>query len=208
MASGSIKASKQSAHVMRAALKFLEETSKDGSRTKSRSGKEALGGFKRPKVFEEMAAEKLGKEMTPDATIWELYVDEAKEYDEELVNTHQGSLDNLLLFAGLFSAILTAFLIESKNMLLPDSSEIAVDLLLRIAQSQQRWELGRPLPDGGGAIELPTFQTPKLARWINGIWKRVVNRIFVFPPTLTTRTRITATITSKKTGNMGHNSYY
>ncbi|KAG8701463.1 hypothetical protein FRC08_004069 [Ceratobasidium sp. 394] len=74
----------------------------------------------------------------------------------------------MLLFAALFSAILTAFLVDSKNMLQQDSADLTVTLLLAIAQSQQRLEQGTPqaLP----VIELPQFSASMSARWVNGLW--------------------------------------
>ncbi|KAG9123090.1 hypothetical protein FRC07_000241 [Ceratobasidium sp. 392] len=97
-----------------------------------------------------------------------MYVEEAKEQDSELVNDKNGNLDQMLLFATLFSAILTAFIIESKNLLQQDSAELTVTLLLAIAQSQQRVEQGTPqtLPP----IKRPRFSASMSARWINGLW--------------------------------------
>ncbi|KAF8601216.1 hypothetical protein BDV93DRAFT_446164, partial [Ceratobasidium sp. AG-I] len=93
-----------------------------------------------------MAADKPGEELAHDATIWHLYLEEADEHDQELVKSRHGSLDMLLLFAALFSAILTAFLIESKALLEQDPAETSVALLLMVVQSQQRIELGLPSP--------------------------------------------------------------
>ncbi|KAG8772486.1 hypothetical protein FRC12_003055 [Ceratobasidium sp. 428] len=121
-----------------------------------------------PKPYERLAADRPGEELSPNATIWQLYVEEAKEHDGELVDGKNKNLDMMLLFAALFSAILTAFIIESKNLLQQDSADLTVTLLLSIAKSQQRIEQGTPqvLP----TIELPTFSVPISARWINGLW--------------------------------------
>ncbi|KAG8776763.1 hypothetical protein FRC12_000706 [Ceratobasidium sp. 428] len=120
------------------------------------------------KPCERLATARPGKELAPNAAIWQLYVEEAKEHDSELVDGKNKNLDMLLLFAALFSAILTAFIIESKNLLQQDSADLTVTLLLSIAKSQQRIEQGTPqvLP----TIELPTFSVPISARWINGLW--------------------------------------
>ncbi|KAG8699112.1 hypothetical protein FRC09_006830, partial [Ceratobasidium sp. 395] len=120
------------------------------------------------KPCERLATDRPGKELAPNAAIWQIYVEEAKEHDSELVDGKNKNLDMLLLFAALFSAILTAFIIESKNLLQQDSADLTVTLLLSIAKSQQRIEQGTPqvLPK----IELPTFSVPISARWINGLW--------------------------------------
>ncbi|KAF8598459.1 hypothetical protein BDV93DRAFT_423609, partial [Ceratobasidium sp. AG-I] len=111
----------------------------------------------------------IGEELAPDAGIWQLYLDEAKEHDDELVESQNKNLDMMLLFAALFSGILTAFLIESKNLLQQDPSDAATALLLLIAQSQQRIEQGSPQPTLP-PIQLPIFSASMSARWVNGLW--------------------------------------
>ncbi|KAG9086717.1 hypothetical protein FS749_003431 [Ceratobasidium sp. UAMH 11750] len=126
--------------------------------------------FRRPEAYERMAADKPGEEMAHDATIWKLYLEEAVEHDQELVKGRQSSLDMLLLFAALFSAILTAFLIESKGLLQQDPADASAALLLLIAQSQHRMELGIQPPALNEFPSSPTFTPLPSARWINGIW--------------------------------------
>ncbi|KAG9122668.1 hypothetical protein FRC07_000862 [Ceratobasidium sp. 392] len=126
--------------------------------------------FRRPEAYERMAADKPGEEMAPGGTIWKLYLEEAEDHDAELVKGHQGSLDMLLLFAALFSAILTAFIIESKDLLQQDHAEASAALLLLIAQSQRRIELGIQPSATDGPVNSPSFSVPTSARWINGIW--------------------------------------
>ncbi|CAE6348796.1 hypothetical protein BN14_05683 [Rhizoctonia solani AG-1 IB] len=118
-----------------------------------------------------MRTDKPGEELSDNAAIWDLYLEEAQDYDNELVKGRQASLDTLLIFAALFSAIQTAFLIESKDLLQQDSADVSASLLLFIAQSQQRIELGVPLPPAAN-ISLPDtgFQPTAIAQWINGIW--------------------------------------
>lgn len=134
-----------------------------------------------------MAEDTFGEELAPDATIWKLYVEEAIAQDQELVNAQNKNLDVMLLFvsafvytlklpiyrcnrqAALFSAILTTFLVDAKNMLTVDHAEVSTGLLLQIAQSQQRVELGNQITNST-LIELPAFQPTLAARWINGLW--------------------------------------
>ncbi|KAJ1301852.1 hypothetical protein OPQ81_009079 [Rhizoctonia solani] len=135
------------------------------------AGKSVPYDFRRPRTFDQMASDRFGEELAPDAAIWNMYLDEAQEHDRELVEGRQRSLDTLLLFAALFSAILTAFLIESKDLLQQDPAEASAALLLIIAQSQQRMELGLPPPEPlAGTISIPEFAPSLSARWINGIW--------------------------------------
>ncbi|TFK58714.1 hypothetical protein BDN72DRAFT_684002 [Pluteus cervinus] len=52
---------------------------------------------------------------------WEKCIKLSKKYDDELCDALKGELDNLMLFATLFSAIVTAFTIDSYKWLEPDS---------------------------------------------------------------------------------------
>ncbi|KAG8718101.1 hypothetical protein FRC09_013161 [Ceratobasidium sp. 395] len=119
-------------------------------------------------AFQRLAKETTGRELAPEASIWQLYVEEAKEHDGELLESENKNLDLMLLFAALFSAILTAFIIESKNLLQQDPADVSVALLLAIAQSQQRVEQG--IPEILPLIEIPKFSSSMAFRWINGLW--------------------------------------
>ncbi|CAE6496528.1 unnamed protein product [Rhizoctonia solani] len=142
-----------------------------GNRDGIFSANQAPLDFRRRWQFEPMAADRFGEELAPDATIWSVYLEEAQEYDQELVQGRLRSLDTLLLFAALFSAILTAFLIESKDLLQQNSGDASAALLLTIAQSQQRIELGLPVLLGAASpITMPSFEISMTARWVNGIW--------------------------------------
>ncbi|KAJ7110570.1 hypothetical protein C8R44DRAFT_545288, partial [Mycena epipterygia] len=69
--------------------------------------------------------------------LWGVYVSEADRYDKALVEGWRGDMEGMLIFvrsntAGLFSASLTAFLIESYKTLEPDSGDDTVFLLRQI----------------------------------------------------------------------------
>ncbi|KAJ7282366.1 hypothetical protein C8J57DRAFT_1122275, partial [Mycena rebaudengoi] len=66
--------------------------------------------------------------------LWAVYVSEAEKYDKALVDSWRNDMDGMLIFAGLFSASLTAFLVESYKTLHPDSGDTTVSLLTQISQ--------------------------------------------------------------------------
>ncbi|KAJ7159525.1 hypothetical protein C8R46DRAFT_840704, partial [Mycena filopes] len=68
------------------------------------------------------------------AKLWAVYVSEADKYDKSLVESWKSDMEGMLIFAGLFSASLTAFLIESYKTLVPDSGDATVLLLAQISQ--------------------------------------------------------------------------
>ncbi|KAG9076407.1 hypothetical protein FS749_011818, partial [Ceratobasidium sp. UAMH 11750] len=103
----------------------------------------------------------------PDSSV-QMYINEAKDPNTELVDHKNKNLDMVLLFATVFSAILTAFITEAKGHLQQNPADISVTLLLAIMQSQQHIEqdASQVLP----TIELPVFSPAMSARWINGLW--------------------------------------
>ncbi|KAF7344944.1 hypothetical protein MVEN_01657000 [Mycena venus] len=68
------------------------------------------------------------------AKLWSVYISEAEKYDKALVESWRSDMDGLLIFAGLFSGSLTAFLIESYKSLAPESTNMTVLLLAQISQ--------------------------------------------------------------------------
>ncbi|CEL60089.1 hypothetical protein RSOLAG1IB_12300 [Rhizoctonia solani AG-1 IB] len=115
-----------------------------------------------------LASDKLGKEMDPDGAIWQLYQEESREHDKELIENRDKSLDVLLIYAGLFSSVLAGFLVDSKTLLQQDTETASMKLLLYIAQSQRAESNGSL----STPIELPSlsFTASNSARWINALW--------------------------------------
>ncbi|EJD45055.1 hypothetical protein AURDEDRAFT_114207 [Auricularia subglabra TFB-10046 SS5] len=62
--------------------------------------------------------------MADNAYIWRAYDRVAREEDRERISHWNRGLDNLALFAGLFSAVTTAFIIESQHDTQPDYSRL------------------------------------------------------------------------------------
>ncbi|KAG8765900.1 hypothetical protein FRC12_007218 [Ceratobasidium sp. 428] len=73
-----------------------------------------------------------GRELGRDDPVWQNYVEEAEKWDSDLVDGWNKGMDNLLLFAGLFSAVVTAFTIESYKRLQPDSAELTATGIAQI----------------------------------------------------------------------------
>lgn len=68
--------------------------------------------------------------LTTESTIWDVYNNEAKILDTELIKDWTSSLNFLLVFSGVFAAILTAFIIESKKLLEEDSTNLVAEILI------------------------------------------------------------------------------
>ncbi|KAJ6460862.1 hypothetical protein DFH09DRAFT_1348241 [Mycena vulgaris] len=57
------------------------------------------------------------------AKLWAVYVSEADKYDKTLVESWKSDMEGILIFAGLFSASLTAFIVESYKTLVRDPGD-------------------------------------------------------------------------------------
>ncbi|KAJ7164106.1 hypothetical protein C8R46DRAFT_1278095, partial [Mycena filopes] len=100
------------------------------------------------------------------AKLWAVYVSEAEKYDKALVATWRSDMDGMLIFAGLFSASLTAFIIESYKTLNADSGDITVVLLAQISQ-----QLAATI--NGSSIMIPqpeVFVPTKASLVCNTLW--------------------------------------
>ncbi|CAE6453666.1 unnamed protein product [Rhizoctonia solani] len=112
------------------------------------------------------------KELGPDAQVWKTYVKEADQVDEELVDGWNKSMDVNLIFAALFSAISTAFVIESYKNLKPDPADVSAQTLLVISQTLLTIANGSqptsPSPIPG--VEAPLFKASASAICVNVLW--------------------------------------
>ncbi|KZV92324.1 hypothetical protein EXIGLDRAFT_718417, partial [Exidia glandulosa HHB12029] len=106
----------------------------------------------------------IGSEMDEGARVWKVYRKEANAHDNALLDGWSSTLDILLIFAGLFSAVATAFVIESYQLLQPDSAAYAAAALY-ILVSATNHSTGIVLPPPSDLQ-----YASSLSRWINGLW--------------------------------------
>ncbi|KIJ36016.1 hypothetical protein M422DRAFT_140403, partial [Sphaerobolus stellatus SS14] len=69
------------------------------------------------------------------AQFWRAYAQVAKEYDEEFLEKHNTRLDIHLIFAGLFSAVSSAFIVDMLGDLKPDPTDLTNALLMALLQA-------------------------------------------------------------------------
>ncbi|KZT59313.1 hypothetical protein CALCODRAFT_450405, partial [Calocera cornea HHB12733] len=103
------------------------------------------------------------------AEIWRTYVKEADSHDERLLKKWNDGIDVFLLFTGLFSAILSAFLVVAWTALQPDSSEGEFEALVSISQQLVLLSSGTPM-DASVAYQPRTFNAPWWAVAVNCLW--------------------------------------
>ncbi|KAG8791489.1 hypothetical protein FRC12_009079 [Ceratobasidium sp. 428] len=105
-----------------------------------------------------------------EAQVWATYVKETTEFDDDMVDGWNRSLDVTLVFAALFSAILTAFVLESAKKLEPDREDQTVEILREISRSLQAGGVQPPLTGGSSTSTDAEFHPTHFAVWVNCLW--------------------------------------
>ncbi|KAI3608703.1 hypothetical protein WG66_003755 [Moniliophthora roreri] len=83
------------------------------------------------------SAKKVNEDRKPAlAKSWERILKEVSRHDEDMVKGWRDDIDTLLVFAGLFSAVVTAFTIESYQWLNEDPADTTVLLLTQLISMQ------------------------------------------------------------------------
>ncbi|KAJ7606935.1 hypothetical protein DFH06DRAFT_1018908, partial [Mycena polygramma] len=127
-----------------------------------------LGSSKEPEqsIWEEEPAYSEAESRQASAKLWSIYIGEAERYDKALVESWKADMEGMLIFSGLFSASLTAFLIESYQTLQPDSGAVTVQLLTQISQ-----QLAAPSTNTSlAAIDGSEFQPTTSSLVCNTLW--------------------------------------
>ncbi|KAL1751345.1 hypothetical protein FB107DRAFT_222249 [Schizophyllum commune] len=117
------------------------------------------------------APDAYGEELGPTARVWRVYLDESREVDAEMVAGFHGTLDVLLVFAGLFSAVVTTFVAQSSQALDPNYTQITASLVYELTQMQRAMAAGSSLtevPQSRYTMNTETQHVSDL--WVNGLW--------------------------------------
>ncbi|KIY66519.1 hypothetical protein CYLTODRAFT_354884, partial [Cylindrobasidium torrendii FP15055 ss-10] len=108
------------------------------------------------------------QELSENARVWWMYNDEAAIFDADMVGEAADSLDILLVFAGLFSAVLTTFVVQTSQSLAPDNAAIAVALLFELVSVQRAAATGTSLVNIASANIAPSVTRSDV--WVNALW--------------------------------------
>lgn len=113
-----------------------------------------------------------GEEFGDNARVWKVYMDEAELFDVELTEGWKDTVDVLLVFAGLFSAVVATLAGISIQALQPDYAQVTVDILLELLAVQRAIASGNTAADVTPAsFSLNAFPSAStLDRWVNGLW--------------------------------------
>ncbi|KAG8705234.1 hypothetical protein FRC09_003082 [Ceratobasidium sp. 395] len=114
-------------------------------------------------------AEDTNEELGIRANIWPAYLEEAFERDSEMLDAWHKTLDVLLIFAALFSSILSQFLASTSSMLQPDTSGQSAMLLAELVKMNTPGFNATLTPVTPPDVII-AFSSPAGARWVNGLW--------------------------------------
>ncbi|KAK0209907.1 hypothetical protein IW262DRAFT_1242771, partial [Armillaria fumosa] len=114
------------------------------------------------------------EEAGPTSSIWEAYLDKSVIYDKEICDAHRGETSILLIFMsrGLFSAVVSAFIIQSSASLQPNYQKLSALLAFDQINIQCAIANGTPLDTvtTSGADPTAHFTLKLLDSWVNGLW--------------------------------------
>lgn len=105
---------------------------------------------------------------SPNEKLWSMYNEEAAAYDKSLVEYLAGDMNALVTFAGLFSAAVTAFIIESYKALDQDSGDVTNLYLRRI--SLQLAAMTNASVTSLPPLDPPPFAPSHSAVLVNRLW--------------------------------------
>ncbi|KAF9789704.1 hypothetical protein BJ322DRAFT_980551, partial [Thelephora terrestris] len=80
------------------------------------------------------------------AQFYEHYRDVAAEYDKEFLKKHDEDLTTTLIFAGLFSAVTSAFIIQVNSQLQPDPADETAALIRVLIYKIDNTTFGSDVP--------------------------------------------------------------
>ncbi|KAL1740998.1 hypothetical protein HDZ31DRAFT_7717, partial [Schizophyllum fasciatum] len=99
-----------------------------------------------------------GAEAGENARVWRVYLDESAEFDADMLRGYRDSLDVHLVFAALFSAVVTTFVVQTSQALQTDYGRIASALLLELV-ALQRAGSSNNVPSASVGLEMRSFSS-------------------------------------------------
>ncbi|KAK0472737.1 hypothetical protein IW261DRAFT_1343205, partial [Armillaria novae-zelandiae] len=107
-----------------------------------------------------------GQEMSDNARIWPIYLEEAADFDANMLAEWRDTIDALLVFAGLFSAVLTTFVVQTSQRMQPDYNKASMLLLFEILKATVPNDSRPSIP----ASPTSFFSPSHSEEWTNSLW--------------------------------------
>ncbi|KAK0441430.1 hypothetical protein EV421DRAFT_732643 [Armillaria borealis] len=112
------------------------------------------------------------EETTSNARVWRVHEDESRIHDANMVEESRDNVDVLLVFAGLFSAVVTTFVVQTSQSLQPDYAAMSASLLYESVLVQRAIANGSSVNSIAPSPLNPTvaFVPATTDVWVNGLW--------------------------------------
>ncbi|KAK0431257.1 hypothetical protein EV421DRAFT_1720691, partial [Armillaria borealis] len=112
------------------------------------------------------------EELGPLARVWRTYLEECGAFDIEMLEGWRDGLDVLLVFAGLFSAVVTTFVVQTSQNLQVDYSQVTATLLFELIDVQRAAANGTLVNDVPRSDLTPfsDFHPTISDSLVNGLW--------------------------------------
>ncbi|SJL16703.1 uncharacterized protein ARMOST_20232 [Armillaria ostoyae] len=112
------------------------------------------------------------EELGPLARVWRTYLEECGAFDIEMLEGWRDGLDVLLVFAGLFSAVVTTFVVQTSQNLQVDYSQVTATLLFELIDVQRAAANGTLVNDVPRSDLTPfsDFRPTIADSLVNGLW--------------------------------------
>ncbi|SJL16736.1 uncharacterized protein ARMOST_20265 [Armillaria ostoyae] len=112
------------------------------------------------------------EELSPLARVWRTYLEECGAFDIELLEGWRDGLDVLLVFAGLFSAVVTTFVVQTSQNLQVNYGQVTATLLFELIDVQ------RAAANGSLVNDVPRSDLTPFSKFhpaisdslVNGLW--------------------------------------
>ncbi|TFK99487.1 hypothetical protein BDV98DRAFT_510371, partial [Pterulicium gracile] len=109
-----------------------------------------------------------------NAPVWGVYLDEAGQFDLDMVENFRDTVDVILVFAGLFSAVVSALVSQAPTALQLDYAQVTAALMIESIAVQRAIATGSPVNDvKTSPLDTDSFDyaTSSTAdRWVNALW--------------------------------------
>ncbi|EMD37371.1 hypothetical protein CERSUDRAFT_135934, partial [Gelatoporia subvermispora B] len=103
--------------------------------------------------------------------VWKKCSESLVERDKDMAQEWKDGIDNLLVFAGLFSAVVTAFNVELYRQLSPDPTTLAAHALVRVSAQLGNLQIANnTIISSTAPYSPPKVTTPRWAVWVNALW--------------------------------------
>ncbi|KAK0492116.1 hypothetical protein EDD18DRAFT_1080102, partial [Armillaria luteobubalina] len=112
------------------------------------------------------------EEASSNARVWRTYEDESRNHDANVVEESRDNVDVLLVFAGLFSAVVTTFVVQTSQSLQPNYTAMSASLLYESVLVQRAIANGSSVDSIAPSPLNPTiaFVPATTDIWVNGLW--------------------------------------